>query len=107
MTGTRLRYPQLDGSARVLLSGKEFSIRFEGRAISILGNEENYSSLIPKLPFRLRNLSLLRKMSKQISDLEFTLKVEDEKGVMLSLGKGVITPLGHFSFRPRIRKYLK
>lgn len=106
MTGTRLRFPSFDGSVNVSWDGRKFSIVFEERSITIAGNERDLESTIFDLKLKLNDLGEVRKISKMMSSAGITLKINDSKGTVLSIGKGIWTPLGHLSFKPRIRRYI-
>ena len=107
MTGKKHRYPILNGSATLTLNGKKFSLLFEDKCVTIEGNDSDIECAIPKLNVRFAELGAVRRSSRMISDLGITIKLEDSKGVFLTVGKEAWSPLGHFSFKPRIRKYLK
>ncbi len=107
MTGKEHRYPILRGSATLTLSGKKFSVVFEDRSITIEGNDKDLEFTVSKLSAKTPKLGEIRNIARIISALGITFHLRDSKGIVLTIGKAVWTPLGHFSFRPRLRKYLK
>lgn len=107
MTEPKGRYPILEGSVRVVLNGKNFGVRFEDRTVSITAKEDDFKSVAPSMKLNLRDAGEIRKIAKMAFRLGFTVRLEDSRGAFLSFGKGVWSPTGHFSFKPRIRKYFK
>ncbi|MGC8562997.1 MAG: hypothetical protein ACP5UZ_07535 [Thermoplasmata archaeon] len=107
MTEPKSRYPTLEGSVRVTLKGGNFTVKFEDRTISIVGNENDFKATIPSFRIKVSGTGEVRKIAKIVSNLGFTIRLEDSKGPIVSFGKGIWSPIGHFSFKPRIRKYLK
>lgn len=106
MTGTKPRYPLAEGFASISLNEKKFSIHFEDRTITLAGDRKDLESTIPKLQLKVKDLSVARKFSRVLSTIGVTFKLKDDKGIVFAVGKGIWTPLGHFSFKPRLRKYL-
>lgn len=106
MKETKDRYPQISGSTKIVLNGRDISVRFEGRTITVGGRDDDLKSVLAFAPTKLKSFNSARRTARLLSRFGFTLRLEDSKGVVLSVGKGVWTPLGRFSFRPRLRRYI-
>jgi hypothetical protein len=107
MKEKRLKYPLVEGSVKVTIEGNNYRLLFNERTIDIetTGAEIRAISMnIPPMGKSLRNARLL---SSYLSRFGLTVLLRDEAGPVLSMGKGVWTPLGHFSVKYRSRKYLK
>ncbi|MCL4450457.1 MAG: hypothetical protein M1386_03965 [Candidatus Thermoplasmatota archaeon] len=107
MTEPKGRYPILEGSVRVVLNGRDFAVRLDERKVSIIAKEDDIKSSLSFLNVKVRDAGEIRKIAKLAFNLGFTVRLEDSRGTFLSFGKGIWSPMGHFSFKPRIRKYLK
>ncbi len=106
MTGKN-KYPAVEGSVNVTVNGKKFSLEFTERTITVKASEQDFSSLFKKFPSGTGKLGPARNISGYFSRLGISVRLDDGKGVMFSMGRGTWTPFGHFSFKPRLRRYLK
>lgn len=100
------RYPTLDGKTTLTLNDRTLTLTFEDRSVTLMVDDSDLETVLPRMGLKTKDLGEIRRLSKMVSHLGVTLRLRDSRGVVFSLGKGVWTPLGHFSFRPRIRKYV-
>lgn len=100
-------YPTVNGSVTVTTKQKKFQLLFNGKSLEIEGSEDAFRAISSSLGKVTGGLGTIRKISSYLSRFGTTIKVKDDKGIFLSIGRDVWTPLGHFSLKPRARKYLK
>ncbi|MEM0167862.1 MAG: hypothetical protein QW515_04465 [Thermoplasmatales archaeon] len=104
MTGTKVRVPEIDGKIGVYINGSKFEIDLTGHRLEIRGRSEDFSSLLQKLRFSISSLKIIRSASRMLSDLGISLKIYDEKGIVIKAGKGAWSPLGRLIVSPRVKK---
>lgn len=107
MKGKKHSYPVVEGRATIRTGGREYLLLFRERTLNIKGNGEALSALFRKIPVKARSLRAARKGSLFLSRLGFAVVLNDERGALFSAGRGVWTPLGRLSVKPRMRRYLK
>ena len=107
MKEKRLNYPVFKGGITAKVDGNKYKLLFDGRSINVETTDAGIRMILTKISPKERHLRTVRHLSSNLSRFGLTIKLEDEDGPLLSIGKGVWTPLGHFSIKARARKYLK
>ncbi|MEM0127526.1 MAG: hypothetical protein QXO03_00360 [Thermoplasmatales archaeon] len=104
MTGTRTNFPKAEGRIYFTFDRKKFEVKISERSFEITGKASDISSFVTGLPLSIKSLKSASKIAKVLSNFDVKVTVNDEKGPLFKIGKGVWSPLGKIYISPRARK---
>ena len=97
------------GSVSMRINSKDFAnITADGTGISVTFTNPGYlKELAGKAPHQMKRITFLRHLSAFMFHMGLTLMVNDERGEIVSMGKGIHGILGHLKVSLlRARKYV-
>ncbi len=104
-----MQIPALTGNLKVSVNGTEVaSTTFENEKVSVTIEDQGFAKkLFSMVPRKDKKLSNAHRVSKFLISQGLTLEVNDNRGSILKMGKGVRGIMGNMEFKLlRLRKYL-